>query len=165
MKLGKLHRTDFMSLEMSPNVENDFTAPTLNSLGRMDVGTSCSQRSQSCQWFQHRGLWLRKDKLWYNELPLWGEKTWICFHLEQDSLLRGRWKQPIHLLDSSRAMLPLSCQEKQGNQERLWSAGLANVRLTHLLNLNLTFPVPKFTKFLISREFLVGFFFSSWPPS
>lgn len=52
--VGKLHGIDFMSLEMSPGVENDFTAPTLNSLGSVDVGTSCSQRSQSCQWFQHK---------------------------------------------------------------------------------------------------------------
>lgn len=41
--VGKLHGIDFMSLEMSPVVENCFTAPTLNSLGSVDVGTSCSQ--------------------------------------------------------------------------------------------------------------------------
>lgn len=40
--VGKLHGIDFMSLEMSPGVEN-FTAPTLNSLGSMDVGTFFSQ--------------------------------------------------------------------------------------------------------------------------
>lgn len=49
-----MHRIDLMSLEMSPGIENDFTTPTPNSLGSVDVGTSCSQRSQSCQWFQNK---------------------------------------------------------------------------------------------------------------
>lgn len=35
--VGKLHGIDFKSLEMSPGVENNFRAPTLNSLGSMDV--------------------------------------------------------------------------------------------------------------------------------
>lgn len=53
--VGKLHGIDFMSLEMSPGVENDFTARTLDIFGSVDLRTSYSQQRLSCQWFQHKG--------------------------------------------------------------------------------------------------------------
>lgn len=50
-----LHGIDFMSLEMSPGVENDFTARTLDIFGSVDLRTSYSQQRLFCQWFQHKG--------------------------------------------------------------------------------------------------------------